>query len=85
MSELNDIVDQLRAPSLSKAARLVLVDELMDELNYGEAEDAELRRAAHMLHEQAHGQTPWIACQVEPCASLALEDGDRGPAPLTLL
>lgn len=44
-------------------------------------------RALHMLHEQAHGGTPWRVCTEEPCRDLQhLTSRDRtaGPAQLSM-
>lgn len=60
------------------------LDDLIAEAAEVEQDAAMFRDAAHMLHEQAHGNVPWITCQIEPCPSLVLGDEDRGPAPLTL-
>ena len=51
-----------------------------------------LWQAVHMLHEEAHGQVPFVTCRAEPCRHLsstpygAWPSGDHpdGPAPLTL-
>jgi hypothetical protein len=40
------------------------------------------RAAIHMLHEQAHGEVPYLTCSDEPCRSLPLDI--RGPAPRVL-
>lgn len=44
----------------------------------------ELRAAAHMLHEQAHGPTPWRTCQEDPCRHL-WASRSAGPAQVTML
>lgn len=45
----------------------------------------ELTRALHMLHEQAHGDTPWRTCVTEPCNTIGqIVEQTAGPAPLTL-
>lgn len=51
----------------------------------------QLAHAVHMLHEQAHGPTPFRTCTSEPCRSLIVDiavdetwDLFDGPAPATL-
>lgn len=53
------------------------------------ASNKDLLKAVHMLHEQAHGQTPLRLCREDPCRDLDFEtiEADEltsGPAPLTL-
>lgn len=61
------------------------LDDLIAEAAEVEQNADTFARAAHMLHEQAHGASPWLVCQAEPCRSIPHSDEDRGPAPLTLL
>lgn len=41
----------------------------------------QMRDAAHMLHEQAHGGSPWRTCTEEPCRLIERDLIERGPAP----
>jgi hypothetical protein len=45
----------------------------------------QLIAALHMLHDEAHGGTPWATCTAAPCRDLRLPTATRrGPAPLSL-
>lgn len=82
---VDSLADVLRALSKRKARMgCEELDDLIAQVAELEQDAGTFRAAAHMLHEQAHGDAPWCACQAEPCRSLALGDEDRGPAPLTL-
>lgn len=43
-------------------------------------DETQLWQAIHMLHEQTHGNVPFVTCSVEPCRSLAQDQYGNWPA-----